>query len=252
MSIKESDSVPGLFYFVDAEMDRGYVKLWRKITDSKCFKNEGLLKVWIWCLTKASYTERLVSVRTGKGITEVKINPGEFIFGRHTSSKELDMNPNTVYKRIQKLKNMGNCNIKSNTHCSIISIVNWPIYQSDNNFGNTQSNTQVTPKYQPSNTNKKVKNENKEKNNTLPEWFPESVWKRFLNHRKAVKAPIQSDSYESFYKKFDKLRAINWEPEKVVDIMVEKGWRWFKPEWLMKGKGSYGLTENDFGNDSDV
>ena len=88
-------------------MDRGYVKLWRKITDSPCFKNEGLLKVWIWCLSKASHKGRVVQIQTGRGFTSIQIQPGQFVFGRKIAASELDMDESTVYKRMQKLKNIS-------------------------------------------------------------------------------------------------------------------------------------------------
>lgn len=72
----------------------------------------------------------------------------------------------------------------------------------------------------------------------LPEWFSEDLWKRFIAHRKAVKAPIEKGSYPSFLKKFLKLNDEGWTPDRVIDLMVEKGWRWFKPEWIKEDKES--------------
>jgi hypothetical protein len=144
-------------------VDRGYFKCWRKIADSQVFQNEGLLKVWLWCMVKASYKNRCIGFITGKGGVEVKIGPGQFVFGRDSAAKELKMEPSTVWKRINKLKNLGNCDIESNSQYSIISIVNWTTYQPDENKSNIKSNYQVTGKEQARNTNNKVK---KEKNNT--------------------------------------------------------------------------------------
>ena len=84
----------------------------------------------------------------------------------------------------------------------------------------------------------------KEKKNTqakkvsfqLPDWFPEETWSVFLSHRKAVKAPLGEKSYPLFIEKFFKLKNKGWNPQQVIDIMVEKGWRWFKPEWVKKDK----------------
>ena len=80
----------------------------------------------------------------------------------------------------------------------------------------------------------------KEKKNTqakkvsfqLPEWFPEETWSVFLSHRKAVKAPVSEKAYPLFIEKFARLKHQRWEPKQVIDIMIEKGWRWFKPEWI--------------------
>ena len=133
-------------------MSIGWIKLHRKLLDSRVFANEGLLRLWIYCLCRANHEINYVDIYTGKGKTEVKVNPGEFIFGRKSVSKDLKMNPSTLYKRMQKLENIGNINIQSNSHYSIVSICNWDIYQSkdlDKEQAKEQaSNRQVTGKEQ--------------------------------------------------------------------------------------------------------
>jgi uncharacterized protein YdaU (DUF1376 family) len=70
----------------------------------------------------------------------------------------------------------------------------------------------------------------------LPEWMPEETWSVFLSHRKAVKAPITQKAYPAFIEKFLRLKLKGWPPKEVVDVMIEKGWRWFKPEWVQKDR----------------
>jgi len=106
-------------------MDHGYVKLWRKVINSRVFQNDSLLKMFIWCIVKAAHKEIWVPISTGRGTTEVCLQPGQFIFGRKTASKELRASQGSTYKRLQKLKNLQILDIQSNTHFSIISIINW-------------------------------------------------------------------------------------------------------------------------------
>lgn len=127
-------------------MNRGYVKLYRKMLDSKVFQNEGLFKVWVWCLLKANHETRWVLIKVGRASTEVLVKPGQFVFGRYSAAKELQMSPSTVWKRIKKLKNMGNCDIKSNSKYTIITIVNWDIYQMSTQDGDSKGDRQVTGK----------------------------------------------------------------------------------------------------------
>lgn len=133
----------------------GWVKLHRKLIDSRVFANEGLLKVWIWCLIRANHEQDWVPIKTGKGVTEVGVNPGEFIFGRKTAAKELRMKESTLWKRMQKLENAQNLNIQSNSHYSIVSIINWASYQQ---CVNNKGTGKGTGKEQPRNTDKNVKN----------------------------------------------------------------------------------------------
>jgi len=147
-------------------MNAGYIKIHRKIAASQVFQNPDLLKVWLWCLLKASYKERYVSVDTGRGQTEILLKPGQFIYGRRAAAKELRMKPSSVRNRIEKLKNMRNLDIQPDTHFSIITVLNWDGYQIDEIKKDRQQDNQRTGKGQPKDTNKKV---NKVKAQSFPE-----------------------------------------------------------------------------------
>lgn len=62
-------------------MHRGYIPLWRKEKEARVFKNEGLWKVYTWCLMKASHKERWIPVTTGKGNSEVCLSQDSFFSG---------------------------------------------------------------------------------------------------------------------------------------------------------------------------
>ncbi len=139
-------------------MTAGWIKLHRQLLESRVFQNEGLLKIWIWCLLRANHRKTWVSIRTGNGYTEIELQPGQFLFGRGSASAQTRMNPTTVWKRMQKLKSTGNLNIESNSKCSIITIVNWNSYQNDQEKSDSESINQVTAKEQPGDTDKNDKN----------------------------------------------------------------------------------------------
>jgi hypothetical protein len=129
--------------------DYSWVPLFRKSVDSQVFANEGLWKVWTWCLMKASVKGQWVPIEVGRGTAEVWVGPGEFIFGRYAAAKELNMPPSTVRNRMRKLKLMGNIKIKGpeiqaqshfpktgrnqdrqkDRHCSVISLTSWAFYR---------------------------------------------------------------------------------------------------------------------------
>ena len=143
-------------------MRKGYIKLYRKTLESRVFQNEGLLKVWVWCLLKANHEGQWVEIKVGRAMTETWIPAGCFIFGRYSAAKELKMSPSTIWKRIKKLENMQNLNIKSNRHYSIIIIVNWNSYQSTEKKGDSKGDHRVTTEEPPSDTNKNDKNDKEE------------------------------------------------------------------------------------------
>jgi len=136
-------------------VDRGYVKFYRKSVESRAFQNEGLWKVWSWCLLKANHKECWVPVKTGKGITEVHLKPGQFVFGRGKASKALRMPASSVRNRLALLEKAQNLVIKVDTHYSIITICNWELYQVTENEVRTGKRT---GKGQAKDTDKNAKN----------------------------------------------------------------------------------------------
>jgi hypothetical protein len=140
---------------------KGYFKIHRKILDSQVFAHQTALKIWVWCLAKATYKERFVSVKVSRGETTVKIEPGQFVFGRFKAEDELNIDGSTIYKWIQKFASpdFGMIKIKSSNQYSIISICNWDDYQNNEDSEVTAEeqpcNNGVTTEEQPCNTNNK-------------------------------------------------------------------------------------------------
>jgi hypothetical protein len=125
-----------------------WFKLYRAIVDSRVFHSEGLLKVWVWCLSKASYRKRWVTIQVGIGTTEVELQPGQFIYGRASSAKELRMKPETVRTRMEKLKTMQNLTMQPTTNYTLVTICNWSSYQdaeSEPHQAGHQPHTSQTP-----------------------------------------------------------------------------------------------------------
>jgi hypothetical protein len=149
----------------------GWIKLHRQILDSPVFAHQTALKIWIWCLCKASHSGKSFSISTGKGETIVTIDRGQFIFGRFKAEEELGINGSTIYKWIHKFSDeMDMINIVSNNHYSIITILNFNDFQDIETDKVTTKeqpkNNQVTAKEQPSNTYKNDKNVKNEENFT--------------------------------------------------------------------------------------
>lgn len=153
-------------------MNEGSVKLFRSILTSQVFAHQTALKIWIWCLCRATYKERFISLKIGKGETVVKLTPGQFIFGRFKAEEELSIDGSTIYKWMQKFasSDFDMITIQSNNQYSIITISKWEEYQIGESEQVTSkeqpSNNQVTTEEQPSNTNNKdnkVNKDNKER-----------------------------------------------------------------------------------------
>ena len=114
-------------------MHRGYVKLWRKSVDSAAWMDEGLWKVWCWCLFKANWEAKEVPIKVGRKIFQVPVQAGQFVYGRHAASLELNMPESTVRNRMARLATLGNVDTESDSNYSIVTISNWSVYDDPEN-----------------------------------------------------------------------------------------------------------------------
>lgn len=149
----------------------GWIKLHRKLLDSPIFQNEKLFKVFAYCLMKASHKEHTQLV----GRRVVHLQKGQFVFGRKRASEELRLKESTVRDYVKLLEKLGNIDIKSDNKFSVITVVNWAIYQNDEEISDSkndkksttnqhQTDNKSTSNQQQINTNKNVKNVENDKN----------------------------------------------------------------------------------------
>lgn len=143
---------------------QGWIKLHRRLLDSAVFQNPDLLKMWVWCMLKASHKDRKMMI----GLTETTLKKGEFITGRNAGSSELNMNPSSFYRYLKALQKVQLVELKPNNKNTIVSICKWDVYQGSDSEERTtdeqQMNNKRTTDEQQMNTNKNVKNEKNEKN----------------------------------------------------------------------------------------
>ena len=138
----------------------GFIILHRKILSSPIFENPNDLKIWIWCLLRSNHSNTSVFF----GDEEIPVKRGQFIFGRFTGSMECNMHPSTFYKILKKLEKAGMISIKSNNKKSLLTVINYEVYQSNATPKEQQSNNKVTTEEQQSNTDNNDNNVNKENN----------------------------------------------------------------------------------------
>lgn len=166
----------------------GWIKLHRKLLDSPIFQNEKLFKVFAYCLMKASHKDHKQLV--GRQIVELK--KGQFVFGRKRASEELRLKESTVRDYIKFLENLQTIVVSSDNKFSVITVVNWAVYQSDEQISDSKYDNKSTSNQQQMdnkstsnqhqiNTNKNVKNgENVE--NDKNEKKKESAFDFFQNN----------------------------------------------------------------------
>lgn len=131
-------------------MDKSWIKLYRNLLYSPIFENEKGLKIWIWCLLKATHIDRNQLV--GQQIVELK--KGQFVFGRKKASEELKMTESVIYKYIKLLEKLEMISMKSNNKFSVVTVKKWEDYQLED----LKSNNKVTTTFSKSNSeNRKIR-----------------------------------------------------------------------------------------------
>ena len=220
------------------DSNNGWIKLHRKIIDSAVFENPKILKLWIWCLCKASHKgyESMV------GNQIVVLQEGQFIFGRKKASSELKIIESMVYKYIKLLEKLEMINIKSNNKFSIITIEKWAFYQFDNDEEQQQKeqqrNNKGTTKEQQRNTNKNVKNVKNVKEiiySDVPELNEAII--AFIEYRKTIKKPMSDRAITLLLGKLNKMSNSVQEQIEILNQSILNGWQGIFPLKSDSGTG---------------
>lgn len=172
----------------------GWIKLHRKIVESPVFDNEKVLKVFIYCLTKASHKNHKQII----GTKVVELSPGQFIFGRQSWASTLKINESSIYRYMKLLEELDIITIKANNKFSVVTIVNWGIYQQEDNASEQQMNNKRTTNEQQMNTNNNVKNEKNEKNKDIVEYLNLKTKKQYKHTSKKTQSLINARLADGF------------------------------------------------------
>ena len=116
-------------------MSHGWIKLHRKLIVSSISDNPNTLCVWVHLLLKATHKEHTQIV----GRQSVRLMPGQLIFGRKSFSKESGLSENVIRGAMDILAKLNQITTKPTNRFSVVSIVNWGMYQ------NTDTDTTSKP-----------------------------------------------------------------------------------------------------------
>ncbi|MBU5342319.1 replication protein [Caldifermentibacillus hisashii] len=137
---------------------QGWIKLHRKLLENPIFYDPYLLKLWVYCLLKATHKEHKQIV----GKQMVELQPGQFVTGRFILAEEYNkgakpkdiVSDRTLWRWLKFLEECEFLSIKPTTKYSVVTINNWDKYQE-----NVQQMSSKCPaNVQQMSTNKNVKN----------------------------------------------------------------------------------------------
>lgn len=223
-------------------MERGFITLKRKITDSSWYGNPDYLALFIHMLLKANHKERTVVI----GNQSIVVKRGQFISGRKALSAETGVQESKVTRILKLFKSEQQIKQQAFSKFSLFSIVNYEKYQSPERQVEQQMNNKRTASEQQMNTNNNVNNVNnvnkKDKHASLAGKLGVDVLliERIVKHRRDIKQPANTEKKIELVTK-DLISCVNQGFFSSVDLAMDHldgtEWRTLKPDYL-KSKGS--------------
>jgi len=137
-------------------VDRGYIKLWRKLQDNKAIYHDP------HCLSLLIHLLFMAEWRSGRKVwfdgRQVELLPGQLTAGRKQLAVSVGLSERNIRTCLDKLTTMQITTIKPTNKYSLITILNWHTYQSLNNENDQQNaNDRPTTDQRPT-TIKELKN----------------------------------------------------------------------------------------------
>lgn len=210
---------------------QGYIKLYRKLMDSPVWDDPNYLKLWMYCLMKATHKKREILV----GNKVITLEQGQFVTGRNTLTEDLNkgmkpkqkLSEKTWYRYLENLEKWQMLTINKTNKYSIISICKWVEYQdSDQHLTNSCPSTdhQLT-------TNKNVKNVKEEEEEDALVYFDRNIarlsehvksrlldWIKDFNEEIVLAAvKLAADNNATTYSYVNKI-LIEWHKNNLKDI----------------------------------
>ena len=107
------------------DMERGYVKLWRKTLDSGLLQNPTAWQVFGWLLLSASRKRNVMIV----GGAPVTLEAGDVCVSRSKLAAALELSEQQIRTALNLLKKLEIITIRATNKTSIVSLINWCSYQ---------------------------------------------------------------------------------------------------------------------------
>lgn len=204
-------------------MNRGYLKLYRKIQENDLWLCEKFSKGQAWVdllmlanVKPSSFFKRGVEITVGRG--QVGISE-KGLADRWKWSRQ------KVRGFLAHLEHRGQIEHQKSNVTTLITIVNYDDY----NEMDTKPSTKKTPERHQKDTSKEVKEVKKEslKHIVLPEWIDQGSWDAFIDMRIKIKARPTERAAEMLISKLSKLRSQGGNANEIIDQSTMNSWKGF-------------------------
>lgn len=174
---------------------------------------------------KASHKE----IEQMVGMTKVVLQPGQFIYGRHIASVECGLSPSTVRNCMDWLKNNQTLDIKSDNKKSVVTLINWALYQANDEEKDSKKDSCRTTTGQQQDTNKNDKNLKNLRNNPPT---PQTRGERYDYFADFWEAYPRKEKKALAKKIFERIKMTDELMEKIMDSLYQFR---ISDEWKREG-----------------
>ena len=220
----------------------GYIKLYRIIQDHPIKKDHPSFLLFLHLLCDAEFVDGAQRFFLGKQIT---LKRGQLTCGRYELSRATGLPPSTVRNTLKRLQSKWQIvDYQSDTHYSLITILNYDRYQNSRLKKDYQEDNDRTPIGQQVDTLEEVKNvrikelKNKDIGHERPYQYPIGVFKR--PSLDDVKAHIGIEKESTLF--FNYYESNGWK----VGKNPMKNWKAAATGWLSRNGIKKQRSEADF------
>lgn len=216
-----------------------WIKLHRRITKWGWYTDSKMVHLFLHLLLNANYKQ---SEWRGE-----KIERGQILTGRKQLSVDTGITEQSIRTCLKNLELTKEITIKSTNKFSVITVVNYEVYQEKGDELTSKLTSKLTNNQPTTNQQLTTSKEEKERKNfkeevkdILLEKETKDLFNNWLDYRKEIKKPIKSDKTLIALAKKIKLEGHKRSKE-VITASIENGWQglfWDKQKNNNNGKSS--------------
>jgi molybdopterin-biosynthesis enzyme MoeA-like protein len=210
-------------------VSEGYIKLYRQTLDNPVVcKDADYFAVWCYLLLSATHSEMEVMFN-GKKIT---LKKGQLITGRKSIVKVFNLSESKVQRILKSFEIEQQIEQQTTPNGRLITVLNWDMYQANEQPNEQRVNNDRTTNEQRVNTNKNVKNvKNVKKDITirdlLVDFSPEfqSAFMDYSEMRTKIKKPLTVRAAQMALSKLQELSKSEAEQIAIINQSVFHSWQ---------------------------
>lgn len=204
-------------------LESGYIKLHRKMTQWEWYTDTNTTMLFIHLLLTVNYEDKKWQGKV--------IKRGQRVCSYSVLSKELKLSVRSIRTSLNKLKMTGEVTSETTSKYSLISIVNYDLYQDERQAKGQSGDKQPTSKRQATDNNeRKIKKDKKDKeyiniyigvseNEKLVEALAE-----FEKMRDKIKKPMTERARQIFINKLNSLAKTDDEKIELLNTAILNNW----------------------------